>query len=63
MKQLNVTMQCAAIYNSCIEVPDEMSLEEAVQYAEEHKDLIPRGILEYVPASDEIDIENCDFEQ
>lgn len=62
MKRLNVTVQCMAIYNSSIEVPDDMTLEEATEYAKEHIDEIPLGVLKYVPYSDELDEDNCDFE-
>lgn len=61
MKRLNVTVECMAYYNSSIEVPDEMSLEEAIEYAKDHLDEIPCGELEYVPCSDELDVGNCDF--
>ena len=63
MKRLNVTVQCMAIYNSSIEVPDDMTLEEAIEYAKEHLDEIPCGELEYISDSDELDEENCDFEE
>lgn len=63
MKTLNVTVQCMAVYNSSIEVPDDMSLEEAIKYAKNHLDEIPLGELKYVPDSDALDEENCDFEE
>lgn len=62
MKRLNVTMICQAVYNSSILVPDEMSLTEAIAYAATKKDEIPLGALEYIPDSDELDEENCDFD-
>lgn len=52
-----------AVYNSSIEVPDGMALEEAVDYAKDHLDEIPCGELEYISDSDELDEENCDFEE
>ena len=58
---LNVTVQCAAAYNSSIEVPDGMDLDEAIAYAKKHIADIPLGVLNYVPCSDEIDEENCDL--
>lgn len=61
MKRLNVTMICQAVYNSSILVPDEMSLSEAIAYAATKKDEIPLGTLEYIPDSDELDEDNCDF--
>lgn len=60
-KTLNITAQCLAVYNSSIEVPFDMSLEEAVQYAKDHIDEIPIGELEYISDSDQIDEENCCF--
>lgn len=33
MKKLNVTVNCMAVYDSYIEVPDNMNIEEAIQYA------------------------------
>lgn len=62
MKRLNVTVQCMAVYNSSIEVPDEMTIEEAIKYAKEHLNEIPCGELEYISDSDELDEENCDFD-
>jgi len=62
VKRLNVTVQCMAVYNSSIEVPDGMALEEAVDYAKDHLDEIPCGELEFSD-SDELDEENCDFEE
>lgn len=58
---LNVTVQCMAVYNSSIEVPDGISLDDAIAYAKEHTDDIPLGTLNYVPCSDAIDEENCDL--
>lgn len=63
MKRLNVTVTCMAVYNSGIDIPDEMILEEAIEYAKEHINEIPIGELEWIPDSDEIDEENCDFEE
>ena len=63
MKRLNVTIQCMAIYNSFIEVPEDMTLEEAIEYARVNIDDIPLTELEYIPDSDELDEENCDFEE
>lgn len=39
------------------------SKEEAVDYAKDHLDEIPCGELEYISDSDELDEENCDFEE
>ena len=63
MKKLHVTATCLAYYESSIEIPDNLNLEEAIEYAKKHIDEIPCGDLEYVSDSDEIDEENCDFEE
>ena len=63
MKRLNVTVTCMAVDCSGIDVPDEMTLEEAIEYAKKHIDEIPIGELEWISDSDEIDEENCDFEE
>lgn len=63
MKTLNVTVNCMAVYNSTIEVPDDMDIESAIQYAKDHISEIRLGTLEYVSDSDELDEENCDFEE
>ena len=34
MKKLNLTIQCMAVYNSSIDVPDEMGIDEAIEYIE-----------------------------
>lgn len=62
MKTLNVTIVCQAVYNSHINVPDEMTLEEAIEYAKNHLDECNiETELEYISDSDELDEENCDF--
>lgn len=63
MKRLNVTIQCMAVYNSSIEVPEGMTLEEAIEYAKNHLNEIPLEELEYVADSDVLDEDNCDFEE
>lgn len=62
-KVLNLTINCSAVYNTSIEVPEEMSFEEAIEYAKQHLDDAPLTELEYVEGSDELDEENCDFEE
>ena len=62
MKKLNVTIFCQAIYNSSIQVPDEYTLEQALEYAKKHINEIPvASDLEYIADSDILDEENCDF--
>lgn len=60
-RTLNVTVLCQACYNSSIEVPADFSREQALDYAREHLEDIPLGVLEYVTDSDQLDEENCDF--
>ena len=60
MKTLNVTVNCLGVYNSSIQVPDDMTIEEAIKYASEHLDLIPMGQVEWVGDTN-LDEENCDF--
>lgn len=63
-KTLNVTCNCMATYNSSIEVPADMSLEDAIEYAKEHIDEIDIDTpLEYVGDSDSIDEDNCEFSE
>lgn len=63
MKTLIVSVQCMATYTSSIEVPDNMTREEAIEYAKEHIDEIPiKSRLEYISDSDQVDEENCHFE-
>ena len=61
-KRLNVTINCQAVYNSSIEVPADWNIDEAIAYAKTHLNDIPLGVLEWVPESDELDEENCDFD-
>lgn len=62
MKKFNVTVVCQAWYKSTIEVPDNMTREEAMEYAREHIDEIPIiDGLNYISDSDSLDEENCDF--
>lgn len=63
-KTLNVTCSCMATYNSSIEVPADMSLEDAIEYAKKHIDEIDIDTpLEYVGDSDSIDEDNCEFSE
>ena len=59
-KRLAVTMFCDAIYYSSLDVPKEMTLDEAIAYAKAHTNDIPLGTLEYVQDT-ELDEANCDF--
>ena len=63
-KKLNVTIVCQAVYNSSLEVPDDMTIEDAIEYAKQHLDSCNiETPLEYISGSDELDEENCDFEE
>ena len=61
-KRLNVTCTCIAVYHSSVIVPVELTLEEAIEYANDHLAEIPLGELEYVADSDTLDEENCEFD-
>ena len=61
MKTLNVTVNCIGVYNSSIQVPDDMTIDEAIKYASKHLDLIPMRQVEWV-GSASLDEENCDFD-
>lgn len=63
MKKLNVKVWCTCGYNSSIEVPDDMTLDEAIEYAKDHLSDIPLGELTYIPESDELNEEMCEFEE
>ncbi len=63
MRRFNVTVQCMAVYCSSIDVPDELSFEEAIEYVKRHINEIPLGKLEYVSDSDILDEENCNFDE
>ena len=63
MKRLEVTVECKAIYNSSILVPDDYSVEEAIKYAKDNLNNIPLGVLEYIQDSDLLDEENCFFDE
>lgn len=63
MKKFNVTMTFLSVGTTTIEVPDELTLEQAIEYAKENIKSIPIPYnAEYVDDSDIIDEENCDFE-
>lgn len=62
-KTLNVSCTCRCWYSGSIEVPENMSIEEAIEYAKKHTNEIPLGELEYIEDSDELDEDNCDFEE
>lgn len=63
MKKFDVTIVCSATYTGNIEVPDDATFEEAIELAREALPNIPLGELEYIPDSDELDEENCSFDE
>lgn len=62
MKTLNVTVNCLGVYNSSIQVPDGMTIEEAIKYASQHLDEIPMREVEWIGDAN-LDEENCDFDE
>lgn len=61
MQKLNIRVWCQAFYDTDIEVPDGLSIEEAFDYARNHLDEAPITQLTYLEDSDEldeVDIEN-----
>lgn len=63
MKRLNVEVLCQSYYKSSIVLPrDDMSIEEAIEYAKANIDKIRLGELVYIENSDELDDENCEIE-
>lgn len=63
MKTLHLTVFVTSIGDTSIQVPDHMTLEEALQYAKEHMDevALPSN-LDPAHESMQLDEENCDFE-
>lgn len=63
MRQLNLTINCQAVYNGTIMVPADLSFEEALEYAERRLDDVDLGPLTYIAGTDTLDRDNCDFEE
>lgn len=64
MKKLNVTIMYSVCGVSSIMVPDDMTLEEAIQYAKDHiNEINTPSQADYISDSDIIDEDNCDFEE
>ena len=62
MKRFYVSVQCMAYYNSHIDVPDDWTDAQAIQYANEHlEDIEIMSPVEYISDSDVLDEENCYF--
>lgn len=60
-KTLNLTVNCQAVYNTSVDVPAELNFDDAIEYANS-MGTWTRGALDYIPGSDEIDVENSDFD-
>lgn len=61
MKTLLVKLWREAYYSSKIQVPDDLTLDEAIEYAKKHIDDIPTGNLEYLPSDGELVEDFCEF--
>lgn len=57
-KKLKLRVWCEAYYDTELEVPENMTLEQAYAYAEEHLDEVPLTNLEYLEDSDNLDPED-----
>lgn len=63
-RTLNLTVKCRASYSSRIEVPADLTLNEAIEYARQRIDEVPiKGGVRYIPGYDSLDIDNCDFSE
>lgn len=60
MKKLNVTVKCLASYDSSVDVPDDMSLEEAKEYVYSNMVEIELTKLDFI---EDLEIEKCSFEK
>lgn len=62
MKKLNFAVRCSAVYYTSIMVPDEVSQEDAVQYAKDNLHLAPITELYYVSpeGDDSLEAEDAD---
>lgn len=62
-KSLHVGVWTSCYYDGWIDVPDDMTLDEAISYARKHVEKIPvEGDMEYIPSNNEIDEESCYFD-
>ena len=65
VRKLNVTVNCSVTYDSDIMVPADLDLEEAIEYAKEHMNEIPPGVIERGPDPnwDSLVDDECFFEE
>lgn len=61
-KKLHLTINCQAVYEGSMDVPIEMTFEDAITFARKNIESVPLGPLTYISGSDELDVDNCDFE-
>ena len=62
-RRLNIMMSCIGVYKTHVDVPEEMSIKEAVAYANSVKDnLFIESDIEWVDDLDDICLEDCSFE-
>lgn len=59
-RPFKVCVYCQAYYKTEIDVPANLTKEEAFAYAKEHLQDIPITELEYIPDSDELDDEDLE---
>ena len=57
--KIYVSVRCEATYNGSFEVPDGMTPEEAVKFAQAHINEIPRQNLAFVPGTARLDQKGC----
>ena len=63
MKKLHVSLVYYVVGDTSIMVPDNLTIEEAINYAKDHiKDIELPSNPEYIYGSDYIDEDDCDFE-
>lgn len=63
-KKFKAACICLASYTGTIDVPADYTLSQAIEYAWEHIAEIPiESGLEYISNSDEVDGENCEFQE
>lgn len=63
MKKMTFTVQCLATYRGAALVPDAMNHDEAVEFIKKNLDRFLPSPLVYVPDSDQLDEESCQFEE
>lgn len=62
-RSFNVSVICRCSYTASIPIPGNLTREQAIEFIKKELADVPLGELEYIPESDELDEENCDFEE